>query len=87
MATSHDPPPPGNSPSTRPHLDWPDHAVVSAWLAAVRAALDDAHAVTVDLLRPLRERELGHVKHRELYGDAQQALDELLAFATPPDER
>ena len=88
MAISHTPPPAAKSPSIpRPHLDWTDRVAVLTWLAALRAALADAHAVTVDLLRPLRERELGHVKHRELYGDAEQTLDALLLFATPPDER
>jgi hypothetical protein len=38
------------------------------------------------MLRPPRERELGPLKHRELYGEAEQALDELLTFATPPDD-
>jgi len=91
MDMSHDPPPSGNSPSDPPrpcpHLDWTSPVAVASWFAALRAVLADAHAVTLDLLRPLRERELGHVKHRELYGEAEQALDELLAFATPPDER
>jgi len=83
MASSHDPPPPGNFP----RLDVTNPTAVATWLAALRAALADAHAVTEDLLRPLRERELGHVKHRELYGDAIHTIDELLTFATPPDDR
>ena len=88
MDNSHVPPPPANSPPIpRPHLDPTDRVAFLTWLAALRAALADAHAVTMDLLRPLRERELGHVKHRELYGDAEQTLDELLLFATPPDAR
>ena len=88
MATSHDPPPPGNSPTIpRPHLDWTNRVAVRTWLAALCTALADEYAVMEDLLRPPRERELGHVKHVELHGDAVQTLDELIAFATPPDDR
>ena len=87
MAISHDPPPPAKSPSTRPHLDWTNPVAVRTWLAAMCTAQADLLAVLEDLLRPPRQRELGHVKHRELSGDAVQAIDELLIFATLPDER
>jgi len=62
-------------------VDWKSEASVRRWLVDVRTAFDDADAVAVDMLRPVRERELGHVQHRNLYGDARKALIELLEYA------
>jgi hypothetical protein len=70
---------------SRPSLDWKNEAAVRRWLVDVRAAFDDADGITSDMLRPMRERDLGHVQHRKLYGDARKALVELLDYATPPD--
>lgn len=67
---------------SRPSLDWKDDEAVRRWLADVRTAFDDADAVTADMLRPTRERELGHVQHQRLYGDARKVVIELLEFAT-----
>ena len=41
----------------------------------------DAHGVTEDMLRPLRERDLGYVEHRRLFTEAKSKIAELLAFA------
>lgn len=70
---------------SRPSLDWKNEAAVRRWLVDVRTAFDDADGITSDLLRPMRERDLGHVQHRKLYGDARKALIELLDYATPAE--
>jgi hypothetical protein len=54
------------------------------WLDRLRRAWDDADAVGQDMLRPPRERNLGPVKHRELYAPAADAIEWLLAH--PPDD-
>ena len=69
---------------SRPSLDWADELAVRRWLLDMRVAIDDADAVVNDVLRPARERELGHVQHRKLYGDARRAVVELLDYASPP---
>lgn len=63
-----------------PSPDWNDEKTRLAWVRAMREALDDTHAVVVDLLRPARERELGHVQHRKLYGDGHRSVREMLDF-------
>ncbi|MFT3766339.1 MAG: hypothetical protein QM820_12635 [Minicystis sp.] len=65
------------------HLDWKDEAAVQRWLADLRIALDDIDAVAADMLRPPDERELGPVKHRELYGDGRRSVVEMIEFARP----
>jgi hypothetical protein len=65
-------------------LDFADPAAVRRWLLDLRVAVDDAGAVTEDALRPLRRRDLGHVKHRQLYRDAREKIASLLDYADPP---
>ena len=47
----------------------------------LRVAIDDAHEVTRDMLRPRRKRRLGPVEHRRLYLEAHGSLLSLLAYA------
>lgn len=70
---------------SRSSLDWHDEIAVSKWLGALRVTIADADSVTRDMLRPLRERELGHALHRERYRDTSEQLRQLLDFATAPD--
>lgn len=67
-------------------LDFTDAAALRQWFADLRVAIDDANGVTDDLLRPLRQRDLGHVEHRRLFLDAKQKIAALLAYADPPRE-
>jgi hypothetical protein len=53
-------------------------------LADIRSAFDDADAVTLDMLRPLRRRNLGPAEHRRLYREARNKLAALLA--TPDND-
>jgi hypothetical protein len=53
------------------------------WLVELNVAIDDAGAVFDDMMRPLRERELGPVKHRELHGDAWSKIMHLLGRLVP----
>jgi hypothetical protein len=62
-------------------LDLGDPAAVRAWLASLRVAIADAHGVTEDMLRPLRERDLGHAEHRRLFLEAKGKIEGLLGFA------
>ncbi|MFT3765691.1 MAG: hypothetical protein QM820_09270 [Minicystis sp.] len=71
---------------SRPSLDWTDEAAVREWLSNLRVAFADADAVTADMLRPLRQRELGHVQHRNMYGDAKKSILHLLEYAGAPAE-
>ena len=48
-------------------------------LADLRAAFDDLDAVGLDLLRPLRRRNLGTREHQRLYHEARRKLRQLLA--------
>jgi hypothetical protein len=66
-----------------PRLDWTDARAVMAWLGAVRVALDDAHGVTLDMLRTSRRRALGHREHARLHKEAREKLAQLLDHATP----
>lgn len=66
-------------------LDWNDPAAVRRWLSAMRSSFADADAVTSDLLRPPRSRDLGPIQHTRLYTEARTSILQLLAHATPPD--
>ena len=46
---------------------------------ALRVAFEDADAVTVDMLKPPRRRDLGPVEHARLYEDARASIVEGLA--------
>jgi hypothetical protein len=67
--------------SREDRLDFGDPAAVRTWLAHLRVALADANAVSEDLLRPWRERDLGHVQHRRLFEDARSTIENLLDYA------
>ena len=62
-------------------LDWNDAAAVSECLAKLKVSLDDADAITQDMLRPPRERELGPALHAEKYRDAWSQVEESMAYA------
>jgi len=49
-------------------------------LLDLRVACDDADAVIVDALRPLRRRELGHVLAARNYADARGKITATLAY-------
>ena len=66
---------------SHPALDWNDRAAVSQCLSKLWASMKDANAVTQDLLRPPRERELGPVLHAQNYGDAWAQVVETMAYA------
>jgi hypothetical protein len=51
-------------------------------LADIRAAFDDLDAVGLDMLRPLRRRDLGPRQHRKLY---REARGKLVALLTGPE--
>ncbi|MFT3774830.1 MAG: hypothetical protein QM820_56500 [Minicystis sp.] len=63
----------------------PQDPAVRAWLVSLNVALDDIDAVTRDLLRPLRQRELGHLKHLELYDDGWSKIMRMMGRDLPPD--
>ncbi len=50
-------------------------------LIDLRVCIDDADAVTEDMLRPPRRRELGPVTHRKNYGEARKAIVQAHAYA------
>ncbi len=56
-------------------------------LLDLRVAVDDADAVTEDMLRAPRRRELGPVLHRKNYGEARgkitSAIEYLFRLAEP----
>ncbi len=49
-----------------------------------KSTLKDADAVTRDLLRKKRKRQLGHREHVRLYRDAWKGVMAALALAVPP---
>ena len=55
-------------------IDWTDPEAVRRFFAGLRTHLDDADAVTRDLLRRKRKRRLGHREHVRLYREAWQAV-------------
>lgn len=69
--------------SSPDRLDLGDPDAVRSFFVDLRAAIDDADAVTRDALRPLRGRELGPILHRRNYGEARGKIVALLAYATP----
>jgi hypothetical protein len=75
------PPPPAGR---HPPLDWSDPAAVSHWVESLRVAFHDADAVTLDMLKPPRARELGPVLHARNYGEARAAVLAALAAARAP---
>ena len=54
------------------------------WIAALRAAWDDADAVGQDMLKKPRKRQLGLAKQREVYRPAAAMVEHLLD--NPPDD-
>lgn len=48
-------------------IDWHNAAAVTRWLGELVATWEDADAVTRDMLRPARQRKLGHREHVRLY--------------------
>lgn len=64
----------------------PNDPAVRRWLVDLNVTLDDADAVVRDMLRAPQQRELGPVKHRELYREAWEKLMSLLGRALPPEE-
>jgi hypothetical protein len=58
-----------------PPKDWP------RWIREVRTAFRDHDAVTKDLLRRKRKRDLGHREAKRLYKDATDKLAKLLGLA------
>ena len=57
-----------------PPADWP------RWIADVRTAVLDHDAVTKDLLRRKRKRDLGVREAKRLYKEARDSLASLLAL-------
>ena len=51
------------------------------WYVELHVALDDIKAVTEDLLRRKRKRDLGIREAKRLHHDAQAKLAKLLAYA------
>ncbi len=49
-------------------------------LKDLRGAADDANAVVEDMLKPPRMRQLGHILHRDNYGDARGKFTSSFAF-------
>jgi hypothetical protein len=64
-------------------IDWNDPEVRRRFFAGLRTHLEDADAVTRDLLRRKRKRQLGHREHARLYRDAWKGVLAALAVATP----
>ncbi len=62
-------------------LDFTDPAAVSQWLRALTVAWMDADAVTVDMLRRPRDRELGPATHAANYHEARAKILQALAYA------
>ncbi len=78
---SHTPDGPGDPPAplTPPDPSDPDYRErLTRWLLDLRVALDDIDSVVNDMLRPVRERELGHAQHVTLYDDARQQAVQML---------
>jgi hypothetical protein len=68
-----------------PSLDWSDPVAVCRWLAGLRLAFNDADAVTLDMLRPPRHRELGPAVHAKNYENARAAILAALPYAATPE--
>ncbi len=70
---------------SRSSLDWADPLAVARWLGSLRLAFNDADAISLDMLRPPRKRELGPVLHARNYGDARAQVLRALDYASAPD--
>ncbi len=70
---------------TRGSLDWSDPIAVSQWLGALRVTINDAAAVTEDMLRPPRDRGLGPALHRVRYAETAAQIRQLLDAASVPE--
>jgi hypothetical protein len=70
---------------TRPSLDWKDPRAVAEWFGPLRVSLNDAHAVSLDMLRAPRERELGPATHAKNYADAWSQIAQAIEYAMPSD--
>jgi len=64
-------------------IDWHNATAVTWWLGELVATWNDADAVTRDMLRPARQRKLGHREHERLYREAASKLAERGAFKLP----
>ena len=64
-------------------FDPGDPESMRRWLVELNVALDDVGAIAEDMLRPHRKRELGPVKHRELYDDGWEKIMSLLGRSAP----
>ncbi len=51
-----------------------DRALLRRTVEELRVAFLDADAVVADLLRPPRERELGHREHVRIYTEARKKI-------------
>ena len=69
---------------SRPALEWSDPTAVSKWLAGLRVSFNDADAAALDMLRPLRARELGPALHAKNYTEARAQILEALDYAGAP---
>ena len=56
-----------------------DRDEIRSELRVLALAADDIHALVLDMLRPLRRRELGPALHRENYDDARTRITGALA--------
>ena len=70
---------------SRPSLDWSDPIAVAKWLCSLRLAFNDVDATSLDMLRPLRRRELGPVIHARNYGEARAQVLQALDYASAPE--
>jgi hypothetical protein len=71
---------------TRRFLDPKDPRAFAEWFGRLRVSLNDAHAVSLDMLRAPRERELGPAMHAKNYGDAWAQIAQAIEYAMPPDD-
>jgi hypothetical protein len=65
-------------------LDLGDPEAMSAWLARLRAQIDDVIAAGEDATRPPGQRRLGRAAARQAMTEARRALEQLLSAAEPP---
>jgi hypothetical protein len=66
-------------------LNWNDPAAVAQWLGGLWVSLNDADAVTRDMLLPARERQLGPALHAERYDTAWHQIAQSMAYAGAPE--
>jgi hypothetical protein len=71
---------------TRRSLDPKDPRAFSEWFGKLKVSLNDAHAVSLDMLRAPQQRELGPVLHAKNYGDAWDQIAQAIEYATPPGD-